>query len=684
MDPLQFAGELNALLRAEVSGLSSEEKAGLVQKQLALWRGDETLLHHRVSFVPFVPGRRPKDEALSPGLGSSDGICVLGSGDRMVFLYRLGHAGFRIDELPRGARLVAKLELLDHVGDVRLVVPGWESRELSPERLQGSQRGSAFASTLDVDADLLPLAGTDANDPFGFASIYFERFRLTLGLEVGDAFVAGDALTFEAFDTRRFGRLYERISTNLAPGDLSRQCAGRRVRELPVAYHPWFPVLCIGVEKANLYMQAVHGDVVGQKRMLTDPAWLLRVGLYLELLTCLGVFDAVRREAGDLLSPGERRALEVAPRLEAVRTRLAPAAWRRVWEKRTIAFGTGLGDMPVGFANLLRKKDATLGFLHAHHEDLANAIELAGANRVNAQETWHRVFRDAERAVLKMSDEAFPELSYLPPSVKELVLWHRKGTIGPLRLVPEAIGGAFGDQDGIYPSACRQYRDSMNAIAKRALAKGLMEYTGRVCIPEEVSILESTLANDEARVRRLQHRDGYEGGLVVRERDEEERRLGAEDISAMLARIRLFRAFSDDELHELGRRARPIRLGPHERILVQGNPGSSIFVLHDGELEVVRERKDGRESAPQILSPGAIVGEISFLTGQPRSATVRATDGALVVELAASDLRVVVRGRPELLEALTEEMVRRLERDRRDKGRASLRKKIAAFLLKEL
>jgi CRP-like cAMP-binding protein len=29
---------------------------------------------------------------------------------------------------------------------------------------------------------------------------------------------------------------------------------------------------------------------------------------------------------------------------------------------------------------LLRKREATLGFLHAHHEDLKNAIELAGPN----------------------------------------------------------------------------------------------------------------------------------------------------------------------------------------------------------------------------------------------------------------------------------------------------------------
>ena len=51
------------------------------------------------------------------------------------------------------------------------------------------------------------------------------------------------------------------------------------------------------VVEAVRHMRAIVGDLIEQKRMLTDPAWLLRVGLYLELLTCLGIFEAVRRRA---------------------------------------------------------------------------------------------------------------------------------------------------------------------------------------------------------------------------------------------------------------------------------------------------------------------------------------------------------------------------------------------------
>ena len=151
----------------------------------------------------------------------------------------------------------------------------------------------------------------------------------------------------------------------------------------------------------DLRMPGLSGlDVVRELRMLTDPAWLLRVGLYLELITCLGIFEAVRPTI-DLLSPEERALFETGPRFAELRRCIDAAAWTKVWGLRGIAFMRTPGvDLPVGVQNLLKKKAATLAFLHAHHDDLRHAIALAGPNRLNAQETWQRVFRDAERDVL--------------------------------------------------------------------------------------------------------------------------------------------------------------------------------------------------------------------------------------------------------------------------------------------
>ena len=58
--------------------------------------------------------------------------------------------------------------------------------------------------------------------------------------------------------------------------------------------------------------------------------------------------------------------------------------------------------------------------------------------------------------------------------------------------------------------------------------------------------------------------------------------------------------------------------------------GDLIYVVVDGELEVVRESADGAEQLLKIATPGEYVGEIGPLFHMARSATVRARTDAIV------------------------------------------------------
>ncbi len=314
-------------------------------------------------------------------------------------------------------------------------------------------------------------------------------------------------------DARRLGSLYKRLIDRLVIPDTAQQARAANVADPGAAFHPWYPVLLIGGDKAALYERALIGDIVHKRRNLSDPSWLLRVGLFLEFLTCLGVVEAVKDEVGDLLTPAEREAFDHSPLFAPIRRRINPDAWREVWKLRQIVFPhvghprTG----PVSAKNLLAKRRATLMFLEVHHDDLKQAIELAGPNHHNAQETWQRVFRDAERAVLRQTPDAFPELAFLPAKVREFVLWHRCGQLGLERAlgVPSPITRLLGDQDGLFASACAQYRRSMNAVADWANQRALMDHTGAECVPPDASLLETRIARP-TQVAMLQRRDGYE------------------------------------------------------------------------------------------------------------------------------------------------------------------------------
>jgi CRP-like cAMP-binding protein len=606
-----------------------------------------------IEIVPFVRGRRPTDEARHPGLGSSDhAALVLGDESRRNRAYVLFTA--------EGADVEATLALTGHDGAARpALLPGWARRSVELRCFSGEGDGSLlpaapgagrFVLTLDPERDL-----QDADDAYGFAHLFLQRVRVELRL--GDGAAAEAHL--DVADVRRLGSLYARILERAVVPDTERQAAAAGVVSPGHAYHPWYPVLLIGTDKAALYTRALVGDVVDKQRHLAEPAWLLRVGIYLELLTCLGIVEAVRDELGDLLDPEEREAFE-GERFAPIRARIDPDAWRGVWSLREIAFPRrGMPSAgPVSYLNLLHKRKATLTFLHAHHEDLKGAIALAGPNPYSAQETWQRVFRDAERAVLRQTAHAFPELGYLPAAARHFVLWHRRGRLAPAVRLPSALTALFADQDGLYASACNQYRASMNHVAAWARQEGLMDASGRECISRRVSLLEAHM-NDPDRVAVLQRRDGYAESLDATAPLEATEPV-LDDAAELLGAVSIFAMLAPDELRDLARSARPLPLGPTERFVIQGTEGSSLFVVADGEVEVVLRRDGEPDLRTALMRRGAVVGEMSLLTGEPRRATVRAVDGALVYEIGREQYAPLLLAHREWVDELATVMETRL------------------------
>jgi putative ABC transport system ATP-binding protein len=63
----------------------------------------------------------------------------------------------------------------------------------------------------------------------------------------------------------------------------------------------------------------------------------------------------------------------------------------------------------------------------------------------------------------------------------------------------------------------------------------------------------------------------------------------------------------------------------------QGSIGDLIYIVAEGELEVVRELAAGGEELLKVARPGDYFGEIGPLFGMPRSATVRARTDATVI-----------------------------------------------------
>jgi CRP-like cAMP-binding protein len=80
----------------------------------------------------------------------------------------------------------------------------------------------------------------------------------------------------------------------------------------------------------------------------------------------------------------------------------------------------------------------------------------------------------------------------------------------------------------------------------------------------------------------------------------------------------------------------------------QGDHGESMFIVLQGLLEIWRTQQNGDSSLIAKIEPGHCFGEMSLLTGEVRSATVRATTEVFTLEITRPVLEQLLSGRPEL------------------------------------
>jgi CRP-like cAMP-binding protein len=132
---------------------------------------------------------------------------------------------------------------------------------------------------------------------------------------------------------------------------------------------------------------------------------------------------------------------------------------------------------------------------------------------------------------------------------------------------------------------------------------------------------------------------------------------------AVLARLRsvpFFQALPEDLIDVLARDAVFVEFGAGERVVQQHEAADACYVVDAGRLAVLVT--DGtHEKQVAVLDAGALFGEMGLLTGEPRSATVRAIDDARLVVVGPSALRAALERSPDLASRLAEAVMLRKE-----------------------
>ncbi len=111
-----------------------------------------------------------------------------------------------------------------------------------------------------------------------------------------------------------------------------------------------------------------------------------------------------------------------------------------------------------------------------------------------------------------------------------------------------------------------------------------------------------------------------------------------------LREIGLFGALSDEVLDRLTRTLKTVRVAPGETVFREGDGiAREMYVLLDGEMEVSKRSRHGRDTRVAILGPTDCFGEMSMIDMQSRSATVRALAPSRLLKVTSEDMDALYR-----------------------------------------
>lgn len=130
-----------------------------------------------------------------------------------------------------------------------------------------------------------------------------------------------------------------------------------------------------------------------------------------------------------------------------------------------------------------------------------------------------------------------------------------------------------------------------------------------------------------------------------------------------LRNVSFFENLRLDQLRALARGCEEIAAVENQRIIKQGDPGDSLFIVVEGNVRIER-RSEGEEHGVILtrMGPSDVVGEISLLDGDVRTADVIAETSSLLLSIHSDALNAALDDDPGIAMTMLRTMAQRVRR----------------------
>ena len=113
----------------------------------------------------------------------------------------------------------------------------------------------------------------------------------------------------------------------------------------------------------------------------------------------------------------------------------------------------------------------------------------------------------------------------------------------------------------------------------------------------------------------------------------------------------LFKSLDDEGLSRLLQGANSVSYRSGQFVVREGDPGEALYLIREGQVRVTTTR-EGHEVELAILGPGACIGEVALLTGQPRTATVVTLESCTMLCFHKNQIEEILQAYPKVRKLL--------------------------------
>jgi len=129
-----------------------------------------------------------------------------------------------------------------------------------------------------------------------------------------------------------------------------------------------------------------------------------------------------------------------------------------------------------------------------------------------------------------------------------------------------------------------------------------------------------------------------------------------------LRKVPLFSDLSSENLLAIANLGHIDAVPPNTMVLQEGDPGTSLFIVLEGEVKICYYAPDGREVILSILQEGQFFGEMALLACHSRSATVITLKTTRLAQIRCQDFKELLRQHADIAVSMLSEVTDRLRR----------------------